>query len=335
MDLLKHLSEYKVLRDLVLESSSFKPWWWRRRGLANLIRETVEKFRTEYEEVLGQVFFTRLNHQDFFLYHYVIREELDLSTPGHQISGISFVVYVLERWALVETRFGRDYLVDSLVFPLWQRVRSELRWQSRQVLKPVRRFRRSQAIPAEQRQSMPFPFQGDRPTEPLLPSFRLSRSSPPSPNRPQSPLPALVVNQSSRVPPPSNATAAAPGCAPPPTVMIPTSRGPRPRSCPSGAIFTSSSIDPNPSQRTSPPRLPPKLYQHHYQNLMLSETTSEMESLTVSSPTPPLPPMPPTETPVEKARDDSGSSSRLSSEREGSYRKVPGTPARCRRALQL
>lgn len=327
MDLLHLLNDYKHLKNLVLESSQLKPWWWRRRGLALVVRETVEKYRDEYRDLLGQVFFTRLTFQDFYLYHYVVREEFDLSTTGHQLACVSFVVYVLERWADQELKFSRDYMLDSLCFPLWQRVREELKWQTRHSRRVVRYRRRdaltplnSSAMQLPPRPSIPFPFLGGRSTEPLLPSFRLSRET--DRERPQSPLPALVVYQQSQ----KQQQQVEGERQTPPTVMIPTSKT-SPQKDLDGETFMSLSSQCEGMEQLPPP-LPPKLRQRQYLERVLEETEEQLEALSLTR--------------MSSSSSSSGSSESESSAgsqnqlcRGGSSPKAPALPPKCRRALQL
>lgn len=328
MDLLHLLNDYKHLKNLILESSCLKPWYWRRRGLALVVRETVEKYRDEYRDILGQVFFTRLTFQDFYLYHYVVREEFDLSTTGHQVACVSFVVYVLERWADQELKFSRDYMLDSLCFPLWQRVREELKRQTRHSRRVVRYRRRDALTPLSSasaqlppRPSIPFPFLGGRSTEPLLPSFRLCRET--DRERVQSPLPALVVYQQSQ-----QQQQQQQGAAPLPTVMIPTSKiSPQKASNNlDGETFMSLSSQCEGMEQLPPP-LPPKLRQRRYLERVLEETEEQLEELSLT-----------------RMSSSSSSSSGSSSGEEGSQnplcpvessQKAPDVPPKCRRALQL
>lgn len=328
MDLLHLLNDYKHLKNLVLESSQLKPWWWRRRGLALVVRETVEKYRDEYRDLLGQVFFTRLTFQDFYLYHYVVREEFDLSTTGHQLACVSFVVYVLERWADQELKFSRDYMLDSLCFPLWQRVREELKWQTRHSRRVVRYRRRdaltplnSSAMQLPPRPSIPFPFLGGRSTEPLLPSFRLCRET--DRERPQSPLPALVVYQQSQMQQQQQVEGERQT---PPTVMIPTSKT-SPQKGLDGETFMSLSSQCEGMEQLPPP-LPPKLRQRQYLERVLEETEEQLEALSLTR--------------MSSSSSSSGSSESESSAgsqnqlcRGGSSPKAPVLPPKCRRALQL
>lgn len=333
MDLLKLMSDYAILKNLVLESSTLKPWWWRRRGLAQIVRETVLKYQSEYEEILGQVFFTRLTFQDFYLYHYVVREEFDVSTPGHQVACVSFVVYVMQRWAALEGKFSRDYILDSLCFPLWQRVLEEVRWQSRRPPKRVYRRRgRNTQTPlnsAEQlppRPSIPFPFLGGRATEPLLPSFRLSRE-PPSPGTLPSPLPALVLNQ--RTAQQQQQEQQALGEQESLTVMIPISRTDLPGTPSRPLDGATSMCSSSQSDQQQPPPLPPKLRQRRYLEKVVEETEEQLQQLTLT---------------MTSSSSSSLSSNGSSGQGEGSQSRLcPGesspraraTPAKCRRALQL
>lgn len=335
MDLLHLLNDYKHLKNLVLESSQLKPWYWRRRGLASVVRETVEKYRDEYRDILGQVFFTRLTFQDFYLYHYVVREEFDLTTTGHQVACVSFVVYVLERWADQELRFGRDYMLDSLCFPLWQRVREELKWQTRHSRRVVRYRRRDALTPlsnsAQQmppRPSIPFPFLGGRSTEPLLPSFRLCRES--GPEQCQSPLPALVVYQQSQRQQQQVGQKEEEKRQTPPTVMIPTSKtSPQKveRESLDGETFMSLSSQCEGMEQLPPP-LPPKLRQRQYLERVLEETEEQLEALSLTR--------------MSSSSNSSGSSESVSSAGSQnqlcpgeSSQKAPPLPPKCRRALQL
>lgn len=334
MDLLHLLNDYKHLKNLVLESSHLKPWYWRRRGLALVVRETVEKYRDEYRDILGQVFFTRLTFQDFYLYHYVVREEFDLSTTGHQVACVSFVVYVLERWADQELRFGRDYMLDSLCFPLWQRVREELKWQTRHSRRVVRYRRRDALTPLSSasaqlppRPSIPFPFLGGRSTEPLLPSFRLCRES--GPEQCPSPLPALVVYQQSQMQQQQQREQQEGEMEQmPPTVMIPTSKT-SPQKDPDGETFMSLSSQCEGMEQLPPP-LPPKLRQRRYLERVLEETEEQLEALSLTR--------------MSSSSSNSGGSESESESSAGSQnqlcrgessQRAPALPPKCRRALQL
>lgn len=327
MDLLRLMSDYKLLKNLILESSQLKPWWWRRRGLALVVRETVEKYKDEYRDILGQVFFTRLTFQDFFIYHYVVREEFDLTSPGHQVACVSFVVYVLERWADQELRFGREYMLDSLCFPLWQRVREEIKWQTRHCRKVVRYRRRdapallsSERLPP--RPSIPFPFLGGRSTEPLLPSFRLSRET--ERDQVPSPLPALVVYQQSQRPMVGQQQQMQMQL---PTVMTPTLKTSHPETESLNgetSMSLSSQCEGPESVPLQPPPLPPKMRQRRYLEKVVEETEEELEQLSLTR---------------MSSSSNSSLESRVGSQSplcpEESSSRDRATRPKCRRALQL
>lgn len=335
MDLLNLLSDYDVLKNLVLESSSLKPWWWRRRGLAQLVKETVAKYQGEYSEIVGSIFFTRLQFQDFTLYNYVVREEFDVTTPGHQLACVSFVVYTLQRWSGQERRFSQGYMLDALCFPLWQRVKEEKQWQTRRRTRVVRYGRRNALTPpsggfSPQPHSIPLPFSGCRPTEPLLPSFRLSREV----DRDQvpSPLPALVLRQG----PPKEIQQLQQQqhqSQSRPTVMIPISSSQS--SIPGGETSTCSTIQcPSQSSQSQeqlpPPPLPPKQSRYSTEGRPLSMVLEEEEPESSSG----LTTRSSSTSSLLSHRGDGNNSNHLPCDPEESSPRERAAP-KCRRALQL
>lgn len=77
--------------------------------------------------MLGSVFFSSLRRLDFSLLHYLCREELDFNSVGRVTAVLAFFSYILDKWCSTNRDLSLDYMLDALAYPLWQRVKFEVR----------------------------------------------------------------------------------------------------------------------------------------------------------------------------------------------------------------
>lgn len=198
MELLSHLSVYGNLRGLIEDASDHCSWWKKLLGrprLARLLREVKCTYEGTFQSVLGSVFYARLQVGDFTLLNYVIREEFDLSSPGHIMAALAMLVHIFEKWCSLETNFSSAFMLDTLAHPAWKQVKSQIKVRSG-CWRPRRRCSGRGSVVAMR-------------SEPLLPRF-------PSARTPQLPVPAMMMTVPPPVPPLRQVQEREPLCRPSP-----------------------------------------------------------------------------------------------------------------------
>lgn len=131
MELLGRIGTYEKLRLYILAASDQKTKLWRfwhahDRWVA-MIRECKAKYRAEFEDMLGAMFFSRLRAQDFSVLHYLCREELDFSSPGRVTAVMAFFAHMLDVWCARSRHVSMEYMLDTLAQPLWSRMKEDVK----------------------------------------------------------------------------------------------------------------------------------------------------------------------------------------------------------------